>query len=799
MLSPLSLCLATSLAWPQSGTPQLAVAGGGATGESLVFVASGFTSLPPLPELLLIDAAIVSPPIPLPDLGDLWLAGTPALISLAGDGTFVWDVPVPDDAGLIGATLHAQALGLVFDGLGGALQLSTLASVTLTAVLPDAARMVAVANLGDGSLGFLGVSEQGLRHVGYAATDAVPQALATSIDGQRLYVADVASDAIRTFAIDSGAGSWSPLGVTPSGSGPTALVASSDGKYLYVANAASDDISQFALDAQGVPQPITPPAVLGGVRPAALAASPSDGFVFAAAADSEQIGAYRIGAGGALALEDALFIGGSPSDLAVAPAGDRLFVLRRAAGMVRTLAFDPESGQLGGIVGPDVPVGVGPTALALDGTGRFLYVADASTSTLMKLDVDGATGGLAGTIGATVSTGLGPVQVRVDADSRRLLVVCGGSNETWSYALDAVTGTPTVDGRLRQRAVPADAVFLNGAAPIEYTSSILLAGHRDSNEVRRYQFDADSGALIDLGGGINPTGASPRGLALGRGTGTALTANFDGQNLSAFDLNTENGNLATQGTTQTVAAPFDVAIDPSGRFAWSTAAGGDAIVTLDTTGAGVPVVASSVAMPAASIPRGIAVDPTGRVVVAAASFTGRVHTYVASPEDGSLAPVGSVNVAGGPWDVAVHPGGRWAYVLTRTSRRVRAIELDPVSGAPTLVPGVSQQVGEAPEALAIDPRGRFLYVANSGSDTIGAYAIDVESGELAAIGTFGVADDPRGLAIDASGSALVVANTSAGILQAFAIDPATGGLDFLAMVGSNGLGPLGLALSTEFD
>lgn len=799
MLLPLVFGFAAaSPALPQT-VPDLTVVGSGAIGSSIQFVATGMTSLPPIPELLVVDAGTLPAPIGLEPFGDFYLAGTSALFTVPGDGTFNWIIDVPADPALIGTSLFAQALGLVFEGFEGDLKLSTLASVTLTNQA-TVSRFAAIANIGDGTIGFLGVGENELRHVGYDSSPSLPQALAAAPDGEHLYVADVGASAVQTLAFDVAEGKWSPVASTPAGSGPSAIAISNSGGFLYVANAASDDISQFRLDAAGVPQPLSPPSVPGGVRPTALDVSPTGNWLFSLAGNSNQVGAYAIAPGtGELTLTTAAFVDGNPADLVSNEAGDRIYVLRRSAGTVRALIFDGAAPAFTAVPETDVSVGFGATSIDLDPTGRWLYVADAAGATVQQFAVDPGTGALQPTPVATAITGLGPVKLRVDSTGECLIVLCGGINEAWVYDLDPVTGAPNFAQRLRQRVTPVDVVFVPGEAAVNFRSRLLLAGHRDSDEVRRYQLDAPTGTLIDLGGGISTTGLSPRGLALDRLSGHVATANFTGQSVSSFELNVDNGNLASQGDTFGLASPFDVAMDPSGRFVWASESGADALATLALVDGAQPTVVDSEPMPPLSIPRGIAIDPTGQILLATGSLTDRVHAYRASTADGRLSPIGAAEVNGAPYDLVFHPEGRFAYVLTRSNKRVRALTIDPVSGAPTLLSGISAQVGAGPEALAIDPTGRFLYCANAGDDNISAFAIDPLTAALTPLGTTGVADDPRGLAVDASGSVLVVANTSAGLLQVFDIDPATGALDFSAMFASNGLGPLGLAVTNEFD
>lgn len=104
-----------------------------------------------------------------------------------------------------------------------------------------------------------------------------------------------------------------------------------------------------------------------------------------------------------------------------------------------------------------------------------------------------------------------------------------------------------------------------------------------------------------------------------------------------------------------------------------------------------------------------------------------------------------------PYDLALHPLGRYAYV-TRSffSRYLDVIDLAEQKTVATVT------VGRSPKGVVSSPDGAFVYVANSGSATLSV--VDTSSNQT--IRTIAVADDPNALAIDKGGDWLYVSHRS---------------------------------------
>jgi 6-phosphogluconolactonase len=137
----------------------------------------------------------------------------------------------------------------------------------------------------------------------------------------------------------------------------------------------------------------------------------------------------------------------------------------------------------------------------------------------------------------------------------------------------------------------------------------------------------------------------------------------------------------------------------------------------------------------------------------------------------------------GPRHFAMHPSGKFAYVISEMQGTVTALSNDPAGGTlqrlqtiSTLPKDFKGQI-EAAE-IAIHPSGKFLYASNRGDgNSIAVFAIDADKGTLTPIeykSTQG--KTPRSFEIDPTGTRLFVANQDSDNIVVFRIDQKTGQL-----------------------
>lgn len=113
-----------------------------------------------------------------------------------------------------------------------------------------------------------------------------------------------------------------------------------------------------------------------------------------------------------------------------------------------------------------------------------------------------------------------------------------------------------------------------------------------------------------------------------------------------------------------------------------------------------------------------------------------MSAYTINSTTGALSPIGGSPFAAGtrPYDVAVDPSGKFAYVVNNISNDVSAYTINMATGALSPVSGSPFSTGSAPISVAVDPSGKFAYVANNNSNSVSAYSINSATGALSPIG-----------------------------------------------------------------
>jgi 6-phosphogluconolactonase len=136
----------------------------------------------------------------------------------------------------------------------------------------------------------------------------------------------------------------------------------------------------------------------------------------------------------------------------------------------------------------------------------------------------------------------------------------------------------------------------------------------------------------------------------------------------------------------------------------------------------------------------------------------------------------------GPRHVALHPSGRFAYLINELNSTLTALAYDGETGAfrelqvvPTLPEGFR---GESTCAdVQISPSGTFVYASNRGHDSIACYRINQRTGRLTYVDhTATQGRTPRSFCIDPTSTFLLVANQDTDTVVTFRIDARNGKL-----------------------
>ena len=182
----------------------------------------------------------------------------------------------------------------------------------------------------------------------------------------------------------------------------------------------------------------------------------------------------------------------------------------------------------------------------------------------------------------------------------------------------------------------------------------------------------------------------------------------------------------------------------------------------------------------------VTLDATNRYAFVPDLGLDKLLIYKFDAKRGMLEPNGvpwiKMKPGAGPRHVALHPGGRFAYLINELNSTLAALACNRRTGAfqelqivPTLPEGFR---GESTGAdIQISPSGRFIYASNRGHDSIAIYRINQRTGRLTYVDHAATQGrTPRSFCLDPTGRFLLAANQDSDMIVTFRIDARTGKL-----------------------
>jgi 6-phosphogluconolactonase (cycloisomerase 2 family) len=314
--------------------------------------------------------------------------------------------------------------------------------------------------------------------------------------------------------------------------------------------------------------------------------------------------------------------------------------------------------------------------------------------------------------------------------------------------------------------------------------------NKNSNSVSAYAIDAGTGALTDVKGSPFKAGSYPIGLAIDR-PGMFVYAvnanNYDGSSpgsISAYAIEADSGVLdqVPGSPFATGYAPFGIAVDKSGKFAYVADEGANDVLGYRISASTGALTLLNWSHKAGFNPFDAVADPINEFLYVV-NRGGTVYGYRINASTGALK-----RVKGSPfkadlyaYNAAIDPAGKFIYI-TDGDNEIFGYRIDASSGTLRPMQGSPFRCRRGvvtPFGIAIAPSGKFAYVTNSGSNNVSAYSIDPTTGALQAKGpphSTGDGSQPSGVAIDPDGSFLYVADWGTAKVSAFAINSHTGSL-----------------------
>lgn len=211
-------------------------------------------------------------------------------------------------------------------------------------------------------------------------------------------------------------------------------------------------------------------------------------------------------------------------------------------------------------------------------------------------------------------------------------------------------------------------------------------------------------------------------------------------------------HAATAAVTADLSQPFDVAITPSGEYAYVTNGGSNSVSVINTA---TNTVTSTV--PVGVAPFAVAIIPDGQY--AYVTNGGSASVSVIATATNTVAA--TINVGIGPYGVAISPDDAYAYVTNFGTSTVSV-----VSTALNMVVATIP-VGNSPQGVTVTPDGLYVYVADFGAGTVSV----INTASNTVIKTVTVEAGPNDVAVTPNGDYVYIVNSGSGSVSV--IDTAT--------------------------
>ena len=296
-------------------------------------------------------------------------------------------------------------------------------------------------------------------------------------------------------------------------------------------------------------------------------------------------------------------------------------------------------------------------------------------------------------------------------------------------------------------------------------------------QISRWRFDATSGAFSMMG--TTAITGSPSFLAVDPARKHLYALDETNSVVRAFDVDGVSGALTPRGAQVSSggSGPAFLSVHPSGKWVMVANYGNGNVAVLPIAADG-SLTADPAPRLAGAMAHQIIADATGAFVWAPCLGGPYVAQYTFA--NGALTPsnpaTATLPAGSGPRHMALHPNGKWAYVIDETDSTMRFFTIDG-GGHLTLVQSISTR---APGAAAnntgaevvLHPSGNFLFGSNRGDDDIVRYSIGA-GGMLVRLGNQKLPGaTPRSFTVDASGKWMLVAEQGSNDVVEYTIDAA---------------------------
>src|SRR5438270_2115543 len=279
------------------------------------------------------------------------------------------------------------------------------------------------------------------------------------------------------------------------------------------------------------------------------------------------------------------------------------------------------------------------------------------------------------------------------------------SKGIYAFRFDAATGQSTALGLAAETTNPSFVALHPNGHFLYAVNELQSYRGPNSGGVSAFSVDRESGKLTFLNE-VPSRGADPCYIIVDKSGKWVLVANYTGGSVAVFPISAD-GKLAE-------ASAF---VQHTGHGANPKRQEGPHAHSID-------------------------LSPDNRFAFVDDLGLDEVLTYKFDSSKGSLTPNDppfvKLDAGSGPRHFALHPSGKFAYVVAEMASAITALSVDLKSGKlqrlQTLSTLPKDFQGENDDAeVQVHPSGKFVYASNRGHDSIAVFAIDEKKGTLTKI------------------------------------------------------------------
>lgn len=290
------------------------------------------------------------------------------------------------------------------------------------------------------------------------------------------------------------------------------------------------------------------------------------------------------------------------------------------------------------------------------------------------------------------------------------------------YRISQATGQLTSVGTIAAGTYPTSV----GSA---LDSRFVYVSNQNSNDITQLIVDPISGAPT-ANGSLTIAGGSPQAILIPTGGQFGFSANYALNNLSNLVINSMTGQLTQSSVTGAGTSPQGIVFDSTQSNLFSVNFNSNNVSCFSVTANGGISLSATVSTGGGSGPFEMVIHPNGRFAYVSLPTLGQVsvHSITNGVLSSSLATYGAGT---SNKHIVIHPSGSFVYAVNFGSSNISifTVQSNGLLSGPTNVTTPANPLG-----FVFEPGGKYAYGAG-GLSTITTYSVDSTTGSLTAIGT----------------------------------------------------------------